>query len=261
MRFSARGRVHRAIFLLSVVGLAGQLAACNRVLGKEYEYEEDATLALDGSAVVNINASIASLVALRGMDLDANARTRFDQQYVANVRRQAEAAGCRVERVSSTSWHRSGRRFIQIRLFVPDMRAAAQCGLLSWSKYLYIDSGTEISLHQDVGASAGKDVPAVNWDGREIVAFKLHLPSKITFHNMRDIDSGLAMAPLRGNILAWEQRLTDRRAGTPLVMEMRMDRESILRRTMLLFAAAFAAAIIVMGGAIWWTLKRPRRPA
>ena len=56
MRFSARGRVHRAVFLLSVVTMAGQLAACNRVLGKEYEYEEDTTLALDGSAIVNINA-------------------------------------------------------------------------------------------------------------------------------------------------------------------------------------------------------------
>lgn len=261
MRFSARGRVHRAAFLLSVVVLAAQLAACNRVLGREYEYEEDATLSLDGSAIVNVNASIASLVALRGLDLDANPRARFDQQYVANVRRQVEAMGCVVERVSSTSWYRSGRRFIQIRLRVPDVRGAAQCGLLSWSKYAYEDSGTAISLRQEAGASAGKDVPGVNWDGSEFVAFKLHLPSKITFHNMRDIVSGETTKALRGNILAWEQSLTDRRAGKPVVMEMRMDRESILRKTLLLFAAAFAAAIVVMGGAVWWTIKRPRRPA
>ena len=132
MRFSARGRVHRAVFLLSVVTMTGLLTACNRVLGREYEYEEDATLALDGSAIVNINASIASLVALRGLDLDANPRARFDQQYVANVRRQAEAVGCTVERVSSTSWYRNGRRFMQIRLNVPDIRHAARCGLLGW---------------------------------------------------------------------------------------------------------------------------------
>ena len=261
MRFSARGRVHRAVFLLSVVAMAGVLTACNRVLGREYEYEEDVTLALDGSAIVNLNASIASLVALRGLDLDANPRARFDQQYVANVRRQAEAAGCTVERVSSTSWYRSGRRFIQIRLNVPDIRKAAQCGLLSWTKYAYNDSGAAISLRQDVGAPAGKDVAGVNWDGTEFVAFKLHLPSKITFHNMRDIASGETVKPLRGNILAWEQKLSDRRAGKPLVMDMQMERESILRRTLLLFAAAFVLAIVVMGSAVWWTLKRPRRPA
>lgn len=261
MRFSARRRVHRAAFLLSVVVAAGALAACNRVLGKEYEYEEDVTLALDGSAIVNINASIASLVALRGLDIDPNPRTRFDQQYVASVRRQAEAAGCTVERVSSTSWYRNGRRFIQIRLNVPDISAASTCGLLAWSKYAYVDDGTAISLRQEAGAPAGKDVPAAGWSGSEVVAFKLHLPSKITFHNMRDAETGNTVAPLRGNILAWEQSLSDRRAGKPLVMEMKMDRQSILKRTLLLFAAAFAAAVLMMGGAIWWVVKRPRRPA
>ena len=261
MRFSAGRRVHRAILLVSLAAMAGQLAACNRVLGKEYEYEEDTTLSLDGSAIVNINASIASLVALRGLDLDPSTRVRFDQQYVANVRRQAEAGGCTVERVSTTPWYRHNRRFIQLRLRVADIRAAAQCSLLSWAKIAYGDSGTEISLREDIGASAGKDVPAISWDGSELVAFKLHLPSKILFHNVRDLATNAVTPPMRGNILVWEQSLADRRAGKPVVMEMRMERESILRRTMLLFAAAFLAAIIVMGGAIWWTLKRPRRPA
>lgn len=261
MRFPARGRVHRALFVLSAVLVAAQLTACNRVLGREYEYEEDTTLDLDGSAIVNINASIPSLVALRGLDLDTNPRSRFDAKFVANVRRQVEAGGCRVDRISSSSWYRDGRRFIQIRLNVPDIRRAASCGLLSWSKYDFTDANEVISLRQDVGASAGRDVPGVNWDGSELVAFKLHLPSKIVFHNVRDIDSGKTTEPSRGNILTWEQRLTDRRAGKPVAMEMRMERVSILRRTLLLFAAAFGAAIVVMGGAIWWTLKRPRRPA
>ena len=237
------------------------LTACGRVLGEEYEYEEDVTLALDGSAIVNINASILSLVALRGLDLDANPRARFDEAFVANVRRQAEAMGCDVERVSSSAWYRHNRRFMQIRLNVADIRRAATCGLLSWSKYAFEDTGVAISLRQDVGAAAGKDVTAPNWDGSELVAFKLHLPSKITFHNMRDIETGETTAALRGNILLWEQRLSDRRAGRPITLEMRMDRESILKRTLLLFAAAFAAALVVMGGAIWWTLRRPRRSA
>jgi len=163
--------------------------------------------------------------------------------------------------ISSTSWYRNGRRFIQLRLRVPDVRTASRCLLLSWSKIDYSDNGAEISLRQEVGPSAGKNVAGVNWDGSELVAFKLHLPSKITFHNMRDVETNATAAPKRGNILVWEQSLADRRAGKPLVMEMKMERESILRRTLLLFAAAFAAAIVVMGGAVWWTLKRPRRRA
>jgi hypothetical protein len=261
MRFLACGRAGRAIFLAGVVATLVVVTGCNRVLGREYEYEEDTTLSLDGSAIVYINTSIAALVALRGFDLNPDTRARFDQAFVANVRRQAEAGGCVIDSVSTTSWYRSGRRFLQLRVRVPDIRHAATCSLLSWSKYAYTDDGKEIALRQDLGPSSGKDVAGVNWDGSEFVAFKLHLPSKITFHNVRDLDSGLVTPPKRGNILVWEQRLSDRRAGKPLSMEMRMERESILRRTMMLFAAAFVAAVAVMGGAIWWTLKRPRRRA
>lgn len=260
MRFSARARAARALSVLSAMCLVAQLAACSRVLGREYEYEEDVTLDLDGSAVVNVNASIASLVALRGLALDANPRSRFDAAVVDEVRRQVEARGCEVERVSSASWYRNNRRFIQIRLAVPDIRKASACGLLSWSTYSFVDDGNEITFRQEVGAPADKAVDT-NWDGSELVAFKLHLPSKITYHNMRDITTGETLSAERGNILTWEQTLANRRAGQPLVMEMKMERQSILRRTLLLFAAAFLAALVVMGGAIWWTLRRPRRPA
>ena len=62
---------------------------------------------------------------------------------------------------------------------------------------------------QTVGASAGKDAGNAGWNGREIVAFRLHLPSKIRYHNTRR-DVG------RGNILVWEQPLADRLRGVPL---------------------------------------------
>ena len=50
---------------------AVSLAACGRAgLGRHYEYDEDITLSVDGSAAVVVNASIPALVNLRGMDLD-----------------------------------------------------------------------------------------------------------------------------------------------------------------------------------------------
>jgi hypothetical protein len=259
-----------ALLCLLLAAVVVSSSACGRVFGRTYEYEEDVTLDLDGSAVININASIASLVALRGLDLDTDPRTRFDDAFVKRIRDQVEQSGCQVERISTTSWYRDGRRFVQIRLDVPDIRRAASCGLLSWSRYSFADTGTAIAYKQEVGApamAAGPDgttrieVPGVNWDGSEFVAFKLHLPSKITYHNVRDVETKETGSAERGNILTWEQRLSDRRDGVPLVMEMSMERESILRRTLLLFAAAMAAAVLVMGGAIWWTIRRPRRSA
>src|SRR3954464_11896018 len=88
MRFLACGRAGRATFVAGVVATLLSVTGCNRVLGREYEYEEDTTLSLDGSAIVYINTSIAALVALHGFDLNPDTRARFDQPFVANVRRQ-----------------------------------------------------------------------------------------------------------------------------------------------------------------------------
>ena len=44
-------------------------AACSgRVLKPQYEYEEELYLDLDGSATLNLNASVPALVALHGVD-------------------------------------------------------------------------------------------------------------------------------------------------------------------------------------------------
>ena len=45
-------------------------------LGPEYEYEEDLTLSLDGSATLIVNASMPALVALRGLPLNPDPTDR-----------------------------------------------------------------------------------------------------------------------------------------------------------------------------------------
>src|SRR5262245_66670374 len=76
-RMSPRARAA----LLGVVMLAGFIATgCrNGLFGKQYEYEEDLTLALDGSATLDVNASFASLVALRGLALETTLSARADR--------------------------------------------------------------------------------------------------------------------------------------------------------------------------------------
>jgi hypothetical protein len=65
----------------------------------------------------------------------------------------------------------------------------------------------------------------------------------------------------RGNILAWEQHLSDRLAGQPVAIEVRMESQSILYRTLWLFAAAFAAAVLVLLAGVWLLLRKGAKEA
>ena len=52
---------------LAALSLALLLAGCSLPFGREYEYEEQLYLDVDGSATVIVNASMPALVALRGL--------------------------------------------------------------------------------------------------------------------------------------------------------------------------------------------------
>jgi hypothetical protein len=214
-------------------------------LVREYEYDERMELSLDGSAVVDINASIPALVALRGATLDVDAEARFDRQL---FRRLYEGPGVTVREVST--FRRHGRRFVHVRLDVGNITGLPRLAPLSWSRYRLDQLDQEFRFAQDVGASAQLTVQDVGWTGEELVAFRVHLPSRIRFHNAQKLE--------RGNTLAWEQPLRDRLAGAPLRMEARMDTQSILYRTLWLFGGTFVAAMAVLALIIWWVSRKGR---
>lgn len=254
-----RVRVVKLVALLvCAVVVALSAASCANPLARQYEYDEQTYLSIDGSATVVISASVAALVSMRGLALDAAPQARISTE---DVRRVFEAAGCEVERVGRP-WRRSGRRFVQARLRVADVRRASTCGVLAWSSYGFEASAAQIRFTQTVGAPAGvvpaTPPPGITWDGSELVAFKMHLPSRVTYQNVRRLSDGEPGALERGNILTWEQRLSDRLAGVPIMMEVRTDSESILFRTVSLFAGAFAAAVVVLTLLIWFTIRRGR---
>jgi hypothetical protein len=221
-------------------------AGCGGGILKEYEYDEEVFLDLDGSATILINASIPALVALRGLDADPDPQARLDRD---RIRAFYETPVTRVTRVSRP-WRREGRRFVQVRLETDDFAALEGAAPFSWSVYQLDRRGEEFYLRQEVGGAVAVPPPGVNWDGDELVAFRLHLPSRIFEHNTT------SRTVNRGNILVWEQTLGDRLAGKPLVMYARMEAESILARTLSIFALAFVAALAVLGGAIWWVVKK-----
>jgi hypothetical protein len=257
--------------LLAIV-LATVTAACagRSPLGPEYEYEEDLTLSMDGSATLVVNASIAALDALKGLSFNPDAAGRTDQLR-DQVRAAYESPYASVGRIST--WTRRGRRFVGIHLSVPDIRALPKAAPFAWAKYELSPAGEQMIFRETLSkpsapaAGAPAAAPPPQWRGDEIVAFRLHLPARIRFQNSRYLESGESRPASRGNILTWEQRLHQRLAGKPIaygsdrtpdVMEARMDRESILYRTLWLFGIAFAAALLALAGLIWLTMRKGR---
>jgi hypothetical protein len=194
---------------------------------------------------LNVNASVPALVALRGMDLNPSPRTRFDRD---RVRHLYEGPGVTVTALSSS--RRYGRRFVHVSMDVADVRAAERLAPFSWSAYKLAREGDLYEFKQTVGPSAGKQVSDVGWDGTELVAFRMHLPSKITYHNAPSHRTE------RGNILEWEQTLADRIRGTPIDIDVQLETQSILARTMLLFALSIVAALTTLAAIVWWIARR-----
>jgi hypothetical protein len=99
----------------------------------------------------------------------------------------------------STS-RRDGRRFVHVRVEAGRLADVQRLAPFAWSKYQLTRRDDILEFRQVVGAPAGKPVGDVGWTGAELVAFRMHLPSKIAFNNAKD-------AVQRGNILEWKQPL------------------------------------------------------
>ncbi len=169
------------------------------------EYEEEIYLSLDGSATVYVNSSVPALNALRGASIDVSPNGTID---LAQVSALYETPVTHVSRVTQS--RRSGRWFVHVRLDVADVRRLSEAAPFAWSAYRFNRDGNLFVYRQTIQAAAGKEVGDVGWTGQEVVAFRLHLPSKVRYHNTTPDN------PKRGNIVVWEQRLDERRHGKPL---------------------------------------------
>jgi hypothetical protein len=214
-------------------------------LFRQYEYEEEVYLSLDGSATVYVHSSLPALNALRGTTfatapnapLDRDAVRAFFSTPVTRVAGQINGS------------RRRNRRFVHVRLEVDDIRRLSEAAPFAWSTYEFDQDGELYVYRQHVGKAAGQPVGDVGWTGEETVGFRLHLPSKIEYHN-----SGREIG--RGNIVGWEQPLAARLRSTPLSLDARMEPESILYRTLWLFGWTFVAVAVAFAALIWWLVRR-----
>ena len=239
----------RQAFALAVLALL--LTSCASPFGRQYEYEEELYVGVDGSATLIVNASMAALAALHGLDVPLDPGAAVDRDRIRALYSSPVTTVSRVSR----PWRRDGRRFVQIRLEVADLRRLSQASPFAWSRYTFTQQGDVLEFVQELGPSAGKNVGDVGWDGGELMAVRLHIPSRVTYHNAP------SHSIARGNILSWEQPLKARLAGEPLRVEVRFGHQRILVLTVALFLAAMAAAAATVGGLIWWVVRKGRQRA
>jgi hypothetical protein len=239
-------RVIRRALVVTAVTCAVIGSACG-ALPQKYEYEEEIYLRLDGSATVNVNASVASLVALHGVDLPLDPKARLDRQ---RVRALFTIAGAQPPRLTLS--RRDGRRFVHVSVEAPDVRQLQRQRMFEWSTYRFDRESDSLVFRQRVGAPAATSPADLRWAGNEQVVFKMHIPSEIPYHNAPSRKTE------RGNILRWEQPLAARLNGEPIDVEVRMEPESILYSTLLLFGLTIIAAALTFGVVIWWVVRRGR---
>jgi len=235
------------VFSLCVLVIAA--AACSGSgLFRQYEYEEEMYLSLDGRATIYVNSSIQALNVLRGTTFDSRPSARVDREA---IRRYFTSPVTRVTRVSTS--RRSRRQFVHVRLEVDDIEQLGEAKPFAWSTYRLDQQGEIVVFKQGVGGAASdQDEAAATWEGDELAAFRIHVPSVVEWHNAG------ADNLRRGNIVVWEQPLVERLRGVPLELEVRMEPQSILYSTLLLFAAMFGLVAMLFGGIIWWVARKGR---
>jgi hypothetical protein len=233
-----------------VLGLAAAGCGSGGSLFVQYEYEEEMYLSLDGSAVMYVNSSIPALNALRGTSFDPRPTARIDRD---EARRYFTTPATRVTRVSTS--RRSGRQFLHVRLDAPDVARLGDAMPFAWSVYRMKREGDLVVYEQTVGPPASPGGTWAGWGGDELIAFRIHIPSVVAYHN--------AGAPnlRRGNILVWEQSLAERLQGAPLELEAHMESQSILYWTLFLFAGMFGVVALMFSLIIWQVVRRGRRTA
>ena len=237
-------RLTCAVLLLAQLSSLACSSMSNAV-ARKYEYEEDVFLALDGSATVYVNASVPALVALRGLKLPVDPRARLDRMAVRDLYNTP------VSTVQSiTTSRREGRRYVHLRIGVPDIRRLSEAAPFAWSRYRYLEGDNSFEFGQEMRDAAGEAGLNAGWDGDELIAVRLHLPSRVDHHNSPE------RAIRRGNIIVWEQPLADRIKGVPLLVEARMEKESILFRTLALFGGMAVLVALTFAGVIWFVKTR-----
>ena len=224
--------------------------ACGRGnLLKQYEYEEEVYLALDGTATVYVNASIPALDALRGAAFDTAPNARFDRD---GVQAYFTTPVTRVARVSDS--RRSNRRFVHVRLDVDDVRRLGGSGAVRVVHVSLCEGQDDRFVYrQAVGALGGQGRRPGRELDRATSSWRFAFTCRATSHRSqcRRGETTCAATSCSGS-----SRSRDRLRGQPLEMAAQMETESILAHTLWLFGATALAVGVTFGLVVWMIARR-----
>ena len=242
------------------VGCRRPRPAVGGLFGKVYEYEEDLYLSLDGSAELIVNASIPALVTLRGLDLPldpaAQARPRRDPRrvHVAADRGHARQPAVAPARAALRADPRCASTDIRK---LTDAAPVLVVARTSWPRrtalVVYRQTCRRISAcgrarsERRLDRRRARRVPAPPAEQDRLAQRARPRDQRAKRHRARK-HPGVGAAP-------------DRSARrTALSIEVRMDRQSILHRTLWLFAGAFLPPSSSLRF-VWLTIRKGARKA
>ena len=155
-------------------------------------------------------------------------------------------------RASVSLARRDSRRFVHVSVRVDDVRQLSRLAPFAWSSYRFDRRGGHVEFRQAVGPPPAAPRARSSVDGRRARRVP-HAPAE------RGRVAQLAVARIeRGNILEWEQPLSERLAGRTLNIAVDLEPESILYTTLILFGASIVAAAAALALVIWWIARRGR---
>jgi hypothetical protein len=237
-----------ALVVCVVLAVIATLLGLRSPMVHQYEYQEDVYVSLDGRVSVYVSGSLPALVALYGMDLPSDPKSFVDR---AKIREAFDGPGVNASVLST--WRRWGRRFVTVRVDAADVRRLSTAPPFAQAAFEFGRDRAGYRLQEHLGGSAHRSVGDVGWNGRELVGFRWHIPSRVERYNAPTENL------LRGNILVWEQPLAKRLAGEPLAMDVHMEGQTILSSALWLFLLSVVSALIVVALLVGWVVRR-RQP-
>lgn len=204
-----------------------------------YEYEEEIFLEVDGSGRLRVSGSREILSALHVAEGGS----------VGAMRARFEGPGLTIDSVRETE--RQGRRFVHVQgRFSSWNELCAHPAYRDRECLLQQNPDGELDLHLNLPSPARSVPEGVPPDA--VVAVRLHFPSKVSFHNST---GGIE----RGNIISWERRVDDHFDSTPLVVDARFERRSVLATTVAVLGTAIAAVLLSVASILLWMVRKGRR--
>ena len=208
-------------------------------------------LSLDGTATIYVNSSVAALNAFSRCVVRHRPGSRAD--------RIARCARCSPRRTPTS------RARDPVASQQPALRPrAARCRdhieqltetpPFAWSTYSFKRDGDLYYYKQTVGAAAGKRWVMSDGTGTNSSHSAYTCQSKIAYHNAGPGN------PSRGNIPVIRSSRSANVSGTPLMLDARMETQSILYRTLALFGVTFVVVAVLFVLVIWWVIRRGLKP-